>query len=105
MFYKCITAILHSTGGADRTRWMAFSGGLLALGTINVACSLHFNQLAFIDRSDYPNGPAAFISEQQSNGANVGAVATSIIMVIASNGFMVPAFSLFQPINRMTTLT
>jgi len=67
---------------------LGFTGVIVALGTLNVAFSMHSNQLAFIDNSDYPGGAAAFIAEQQGNLSNVGAVATSIMMIIASNTFM-----------------
>jgi len=88
VFYKCITSIIH---GKDRTnlRWIPFIISLLILGTTNIACSLRFNQLAFIDHRDYPNGPSAFLTEQQSNSANVGAVATSIIIMIFADVFMI----------------
>lgn len=86
--YKCITTILHDRN-RNGLKWLAFIGVLFLLGTANLGCFLHFSQLALIDRTDYPNGPAAFLSQQQANGANIGSVATSIIMVIFSNMFMV----------------
>lgn len=70
-------------------KWIPFIAGLFVLGTANISCSLRFNQLAFIDKRDYPGGPAAFLTEKQSDSANVGAVATSIIMMIAADIFMV----------------
>jgi len=88
VFYKCITTLLRKN---DKScfKWIPFIAGLFVLGTANIACSLHFNQLAFIDERQYPGGPAAFLTEKQSDSANVGAVATSIIMMIAADIFMV----------------
>jgi hypothetical protein len=88
VFYKCITTLLRKN---DKSffKWIPFIAGLFVLGTVNISCSLHFNQLAFIDQRQYPGGPAAFLTEQQSDSANVGAVATSIIMMIAADIFMV----------------
>ncbi|KIM35412.1 hypothetical protein M413DRAFT_449796 [Hebeloma cylindrosporum] len=88
VFYKCITTLFRKN---DKSffKWIPFIAGLFVLGTANISCSLHFNQLAFIDERQYPGGPAAFLTEKQSDSANVGAVATSIIMMIAADIFMI----------------
>ncbi|KJA22682.1 hypothetical protein HYPSUDRAFT_66901 [Hypholoma sublateritium FD-334 SS-4] len=88
VLYKCTTAIARKKN-SENLKWLPFISALFVLGTANIACSLHFNQLAFIDNAGYLNGPAAFLTEQQSNPANVGAVATSIIMVIFADIFMI----------------
>lgn len=94
VFYKCTAAIARKKN-SENLKWLPFICALFVLGTANIACSLHFNQLAFIDNAGYQNGPAAFLTEQQSNPANVGAVATSIIMVIFADIFMVMSLLLF----------
>ncbi|KAF8960224.1 hypothetical protein BDZ97DRAFT_1834585 [Flammula alnicola] len=88
VIYKCFDTIFR-----DKERrgfkWIPFIGSLFVLGTINIASSIHFNELAWIDARNYPNGAIAFLLEQQDNPANVTAVATSIVTLILADTFLI----------------
>ena len=45
---------------------LIYSTLLFAFGTINLACSICFNQNAWINDREYPGGPFAYMIEQQS---------------------------------------
>ncbi|KAG5729867.1 hypothetical protein E4T56_gene13861 [Termitomyces sp. T112] len=88
VFYSVTTIILR-----DKERrgwvWLPFASSLFALGTVNIACSINFNQLAWIDERNYPNGPAAFLLEQQNRVSNLTAIVTSVIMLILADSFLI----------------
>ncbi|KAK7438205.1 hypothetical protein VKT23_018135 [Stygiomarasmius scandens] len=46
--------------------WLIFNILLFTLGTINLACSIRFNQDAWVNDREYPGGPFAYMMEQQS---------------------------------------
>ncbi|KAF5381871.1 hypothetical protein D9757_008369 [Collybiopsis confluens] len=46
--------------------WLVFNTLLFAFGTINMACSIRFNQNAWINDREYPGGPFAYMIEQQA---------------------------------------
>jgi carbon starvation protein CstA len=86
--YAVVSTILR-----DKERrgwvWLPYIGTLFAVATVNIACCIHFNELAWIDERNYPNGPIAFLQQQQSRGPNVSSVTTAIVMMILSDLFLV----------------
>jgi len=86
--YQCIRAIF-----AERRRltfkWLPMVFILFALGTINISCTVNFDQLAWIDYRRYPGGPVRFFVEQQSRPVIVIALATSIVSLVVANSFMI----------------
>ncbi|KAF9045152.1 hypothetical protein BJ165DRAFT_1528060 [Panaeolus papilionaceus] len=88
VIYNCAIS-LYQNRDRGVLKWAPYVAALFALGTANIACSVHYNQLAFIDQRNYPGGPGAFLSDQQGNPSNVGAVATSIMMMIFADIFMI----------------
>ncbi|KAJ7152020.1 hypothetical protein C8R46DRAFT_483241 [Mycena filopes] len=46
--------------------WLVFNTLLFALGTINLACSIRFNENAWVNDRAYPGGPISYLLEQQS---------------------------------------
>ncbi|KAG6860327.1 hypothetical protein C0995_012634 [Termitomyces sp. Mi166 len=55
-----------NTSAKRRLFWLFFLFLLTATATINLACSIKFNQSAWIDERNYPGGPYEFLVEQQS---------------------------------------
>ncbi|KAF9524156.1 hypothetical protein CPB83DRAFT_820484 [Crepidotus variabilis] len=89
VFYTAVSGIFKARDRAGALKWFPLLFILFSLGTINIAGSLRFNQVAFIDQRKYEGGPAAFFSAEQSNSGNVAAVATSIAMMVFADAFMI----------------
>ncbi|KAF8870333.1 hypothetical protein BD779DRAFT_1681285 [Infundibulicybe gibba] len=49
-----------------RAGWLLLSITFFIAGTIHLACSIGFNEAAWISERGYPGGPLAFFTEQQS---------------------------------------
>jgi len=64
-----------------------------ALGTINISCIVHSNELAWINMHDYPGGPVAFLLKQLSEPSNAGSIASATLTQAISGLVMVgPCF-------------
>lgn len=75
-------------------RWLAFIFTLFSLGTLNICFNLHFNQMAWIDKRNYPGGPLMFLLEQQNVPINIAGNAISAIIPFLADGLLVSeAFS------------
>ncbi|KAJ8083121.1 hypothetical protein PM082_008990 [Marasmius tenuissimus] len=46
--------------------WLLFNGSLFAFGTISLACSIYYNENAWVNQREYPSGPFAYLFEQQA---------------------------------------
>ncbi|KAL7283424.1 hypothetical protein ACG7TL_002854 [Trametes sanguinea] len=86
-FFQSTSAILQS--GKSSWRWLPFSFILFAMASINICCSISFNELAWIDERNYPGGPLAFIVEQSSRPINTASIATSVVTLFLANSFLV----------------
>lgn len=86
--YKFIKTIMITSKRNERTKeeymWISCIGVLFALGTVNISCIVHFNELAWIDMRNYPGGPVAFFLEQSGDPSNVGSIATATLVQTAS---------------------
>ncbi|KAF8870731.1 hypothetical protein BD779DRAFT_1454904 [Infundibulicybe gibba] len=64
--------------------WLAMTCSLFAVGTTNLACSIGFNEAAWVNERNYPGGPAAFLTEQQGRAImTVGNSATILASFLA----------------------
>lgn len=70
-------------------RWLAFIFTLFSLGTLNICFNLHFNQMAWIDKRNYPGGPLMFLLEQQNVPINIAGNAISAIIPFLADGLLV----------------
>ncbi|KAJ3773434.1 hypothetical protein FB446DRAFT_787840 [Lentinula raphanica] len=72
--YSTVTYIMlqqkPSSGKTCKNRawigWLVFNFLLFAMGTINLACSIRYNQNAWVNDREYPGGPYAYLIEQGS---------------------------------------
>jgi len=91
--YKFVKTIMIASKRNERTKekymWLSCIGVLFALGTINISCIVHFNELAWIDMRTYPGGPVAFLLERSSEPSNVGSIATESLSQTISGLVMV----------------
>lgn len=69
--------------------WLVFNTFLFIIGTINLACSIRFNEDAWINDRNYPGGPYAFILEQQSMPILTLGNTCSIIASFMADGLLV----------------
>ncbi|KAJ7031732.1 hypothetical protein C8F04DRAFT_959966 [Mycena alexandri] len=46
--------------------WLVFNTLLFAIGTINLACSIRYNENAWVNERAYPGGPFNYLIEEQS---------------------------------------
>ncbi|KAF8875993.1 hypothetical protein BD779DRAFT_177394 [Infundibulicybe gibba] len=77
--------------------WFAMSCALFAIGTISLACSIHFNQTAWVDERNYPGGPLAFLTEQQGRSVlTVGNSATLMASCLAGGLLLHRVFILWN---------
>ncbi|KAJ6503872.1 hypothetical protein C8R45DRAFT_924212 [Mycena sanguinolenta] len=68
--------------------WLAFNSLQFAFGTINLACSIAFNENAWINDRGYPGGPFSYLVEQGNIPfATLGNVA-SILASFLSDGML-----------------
>jgi hypothetical protein len=64
--------------------WLAINTVLFISGTVNLACGINFNQLAWINDRDYPGGPFNFLVEQATRPVvTVGNCASIIAALLA----------------------
>jgi hypothetical protein len=73
--------------------WLVFNTLLFSLGTINLACSIRYNENAWVNDREYPGGPFNYLVEQGSLPfATLGNVA-SILASFMSDGMLVSVIS------------
>ncbi|EMD39076.1 hypothetical protein CERSUDRAFT_47914, partial [Gelatoporia subvermispora B] len=77
--------------------WLTYIVVLSALGTINLAVNIHFNELAWIDERNYPGGPLAFLMQQEAIPVNtVGNVVGIIADFMADSLLLYRVYVLWQ---------
>lgn len=88
MCYNAARTIILDKNKSSKI-WLPFISTLFIMATINICCSINFNQLAWIDERGFPGGPLAFIVTQQNRPVNTASLATSIITIFLADGFLV----------------
>ncbi|KAH7906881.1 hypothetical protein BJ138DRAFT_1161545 [Hygrophoropsis aurantiaca] len=84
VFCTCVYHIIHEK--TISWRWLAFVSTLFIMGTINIICNIHFNEMTYIDNRNYPGGPLAFLFTQQALPVDtVGNAAYIIASVLADS--------------------
>ncbi|KAF5371106.1 hypothetical protein D9758_004101 [Tetrapyrgos nigripes] len=68
--------------------WLVFNTLLFAFGTINLACSIRFNENAWVNDREYPGGPFAYMVEQQSITLLTLGNSASILASFLSDGLL-----------------
>ncbi|KAJ6575976.1 hypothetical protein DFH09DRAFT_1150142 [Mycena vulgaris] len=68
--------------------WLVFNTLLFATGTINLACSIRFNQNAWVNDREYPGGPFSYLVEQQSLPFMTLGNVASILASFLSDGLL-----------------
>ncbi|KAF9811490.1 hypothetical protein IEO21_06574 [Rhodonia placenta] len=87
IFYKAARAVWRGSH-QSRVTWLPLIGTLWAMATINMACNVRFNELAFVDSSGYNGGPFAYVVAYQSSPVNVAAVSTAIVSLCLADVFL-----------------
>ena len=70
-------------------RWLGFIFVLFGLGTLNICFNLHFNQMAWVDKRNFPGGPLAFLLTQQNVPINIAGNAISAVIPFLADGLLV----------------
>ncbi|KAJ7131590.1 hypothetical protein C8R43DRAFT_1024742 [Mycena crocata] len=68
--------------------WLLFNTLLFSLGTINLACSIRFNENAWINDREYPGGPFNYLIEQGSVPFMTAGNVASILASFMSDGLL-----------------
>ncbi|KAJ7220986.1 hypothetical protein C8J57DRAFT_1094976 [Mycena rebaudengoi] len=68
--------------------WLLFNTLLFTLGTINLACSIRFNENAWINEREYPGGPFSYMIEQGSLPFMTLGNTASILASFLSDGLL-----------------
>ncbi|KAK7688220.1 hypothetical protein QCA50_008590 [Cerrena zonata] len=74
----------------NRKIWWQFMliVSLFALGTINISCNLNFNQKAWIDNRNYPEGPIGYLQNEQAIPVDTIGNAAGCITTFLADGFL-----------------
>jgi hypothetical protein len=72
--------------------WLVFNTSLFAFGTINLACSIRYNENAWVTQRGYPGGPFSYLIEQQNNPVLTLGNSASILASFWADGLMVRSF-------------
>lgn len=90
VFFIAAYHVLRKPQSSVRSRvfWLTFLLTLLATGTINIACSIKFNQSAWIDERNYPGGAIQFLLEQQSQPILTLGNTASILASFLADGIL-----------------
>ncbi|KAH7902984.1 hypothetical protein BJ138DRAFT_1021282 [Hygrophoropsis aurantiaca] len=84
VFCTCVYHLVHEK--TISWRWLAFVSTLFAMGTTNIICNIHYNEMTYIDDRNYPGGPLAFLFTQQALPVDtVGNAAYIIASVLADS--------------------
>jgi hypothetical protein len=88
--YYTVLARKRSTSRAWMLNfWLSFNTLLFTLGTINLACSIRFNENAWINEREYPGGPFSYMIEQGSLPFMTLGNTASILASFLSDGLLV----------------
>ncbi|KAJ7691018.1 hypothetical protein B0H17DRAFT_935478 [Mycena rosella] len=68
--------------------WLGFNTLLFAMGTINLACSIRYNENAWVNDREYPGGPFSYLIEQQSLPFMTLGNVASILASFLSDGLL-----------------
>ncbi|PCH37191.1 hypothetical protein WOLCODRAFT_140757 [Wolfiporia cocos MD-104 SS10] len=82
-------AISHILRGR-RKSWLSalFATILFALGTMNIACNIRFNEMTWIDDRNFPGGPYQFILQEEALAVNVIANAVTVVATSMADGLL-----------------
>ncbi|EMD39212.1 hypothetical protein CERSUDRAFT_152269 [Gelatoporia subvermispora B] len=81
VFFTCSYYILQGKQerGLKNLGWLFYISALFAMGTINLATNIRFNQRAWIDERNYPGGPSAFIMQRISSPVDTLGTSAGIV--------------------------
>jgi len=68
--------------------WLVFNTLTFAMGTINLACSIRYNENAWVNDREYPGGPFAYLLEQQALPFMTLSNTASILASFLSDGLL-----------------
>ncbi|KAJ7489631.1 hypothetical protein B0H11DRAFT_1059384 [Mycena galericulata] len=68
--------------------WLVLNTALFAMGTINLACSIRFNENAWINDREYPGGPFNYLIDEQSVPFMTLGNVASILASFMSDGLL-----------------
>ncbi|KAI3607057.1 hypothetical protein WG66_007935 [Moniliophthora roreri] len=68
--------------------WLFFNTSLFAFGTINLACSIRYNENAWVTQRGYPGGPFNYLIEQQNHPVLTLGNSASILASFWADGLM-----------------
>ncbi|KAK1230308.1 hypothetical protein PQX77_006601 [Marasmius sp. AFHP31] len=68
--------------------WLLFNGFLFAFGTISLACSIYYNENAWVNQREYPGGPLAYLFEQQALPTQTLGNTAAILASFFADGLM-----------------
>ncbi|KAJ6625805.1 hypothetical protein B0H10DRAFT_591196 [Mycena sp. CBHHK59/15] len=68
--------------------WLVFNTLLFSLGTMNLACSIRYNENAWVNDREYPGGPFNYLVEQQSVPFMTLGNVASILASFMSDGLL-----------------
>ncbi|KAJ7466851.1 hypothetical protein B0H11DRAFT_2047950 [Mycena galericulata] len=68
--------------------WLVYDAALSAMGTINLACSIRYNENAWVNDREYPGGPYSYLIGQQSVPFMTLGNTASILAAFMSNGLL-----------------
>ncbi|KAF8076135.1 hypothetical protein FPV67DRAFT_1664435 [Lyophyllum atratum] len=90
IFFIAAYHVLRRPQSSAKSRifWLAFLVVLLTTSTINIACSIKFNQSAWVDERNYPGGPIQFMFEQQSRPILTLGNTASILASFLADGLL-----------------
>ncbi|KAL6299322.1 hypothetical protein BKA93DRAFT_742478 [Sparassis latifolia] len=89
VFYTAVRCILQNQNQKRRFIWLPFVCAQFTMSTVNIICSINFNEHAWIDERNYPGGPLAFIVERQSLPVNTASIAASVVTIFLAQGFLI----------------
>ncbi|KAK7007384.1 hypothetical protein R3P38DRAFT_1668699 [Favolaschia claudopus] len=89
MFFASTYLLLHCPQ-PSRTKmfYIAFSGTILVLITIAMACNLFFGQMMWIDHRDFPGGPVGYFSANIAAWYNTFGTAADVAANIMGDALM-----------------
>ncbi|KAL0065744.1 hypothetical protein AAF712_007227 [Marasmius tenuissimus] len=68
--------------------WLLFNGSLFAFGTISLACSIYYNENAWVNQREYPGGPLVYLFEQQALPTQTLGNTAAILASFFADGLM-----------------
>ncbi|KAG7085727.1 hypothetical protein E1B28_003270 [Marasmius oreades] len=86
--YFTVTYFLLKRKRPHKLFWLVFNGFLFAFGTINLACGIHYNENAWVNKREYPGGPFAYLFEQQALPTQTLGNSVAILASFFADGLM-----------------